>query len=186
MSQQYLLPCSCGQKTRVANAQAGGQVACVCGKLISVPTLRGLRDLELAPPNQTGRAEPGWSRIQGIVFVIGLLIAAVGLYFVAYYSWRYAQLTVQGSHWFVDRTEDVVKSLSAEVSAMSPASMLDEWAKVKLEGLGEPSKPIWVTAKETIDQYKSRIMAGAITLSAGALLAVCALFLGRAPSLSKP
>ena len=52
MSEQFLLPCSCGQKVRVGNAQAGAGVRCVCGKSLTVPTLRGLRELESAPPDE--------------------------------------------------------------------------------------------------------------------------------------
>jgi hypothetical protein len=182
----HLLACSCGQKVRVANAQAGGQVACNCGKLLSVPTLRGLRDLELAPPLEVAGKKPGWTRLQGITFVLGLLIAAVGLYLIAFYSWRYAQLTVQGSDWLVDRTDDVVRAQEAQINSMSAASLFDEWAKVKEEGLGEQSKPIWVTAKEQIARYVFRMQAGAAALIIGALLAIGALFLGPAstPSLS--
>jgi hypothetical protein len=175
----YLLPCSCGQKHRVVTAQAGGNVSCTCGKSLPVPTLRGLRDLEIAPPAQATKTRPGWNRTQGYTFVLGLLIAAVGIYLIAYYSWRYAQLTVQGSAYLVDRTDDVVQGLSEEVSSMTPAALFDEWAKTKEEGLGEQHKPIWVTAKETIARYLFRIQAGAITLAAGLLLAITALFLGR-------
>jgi hypothetical protein len=181
----YLLPCSCGQKTRVANAQAGGQVACVCGKSLAVPTLRGLRELDLAPPMKDAVQRAGWSRQQGTVFATGLLIAAVGLYMVAYYSWKYAQLTVQGSHLLVDRTQDVLKASSAEVGSLSPAKMLEEWNKEKEEGLGEKYTPIWVTAKATISQYVSRIQAGAVAAAAGVLVAAAAMFVGRRPGMVK-
>jgi hypothetical protein len=177
----YLLPCSCGQKVRVANAQAGGQVTCVCGKSLAVPTLRGLRELEFAPAVKDPGRRAGWSRQQGAAFAVGLLIAAVGLYVATYYSWRYAQLTVQGSHLLVDRTDDVVKATDEAISSLSPVSMLEAWNKEKEEGLGEQSTPIWVTAKATIDLYLSRIKAGAIAALCGILVAAGSLFVGRQP-----
>src|SRR3954466_947072 len=92
MTSHYLLPCTCGQKVRIANAQAGGKVACGCGKSLAVPTLRGLRELELAPPETRSAASPGWSRVHGGFFASGLLIATLGFVVVAYSLFRYTQI----------------------------------------------------------------------------------------------
>src|SRR5438067_13539894 len=88
----YLLPCSCGQKARVAAAQAGAQVTCVCGKSLSVPTLRGIRQLEIAPPEATAKSAGRWSPIHGALFASGLLIATIGVGFLAFFGLRYIQL----------------------------------------------------------------------------------------------
>jgi hypothetical protein len=82
MSAQYLLPCSCGQKVRVEPAQAGGQVACACGANLNVPTLRGLKQLEIAPPDEAAvRRSAGrqWGPVRGAMFSIGLLVVVISL-----------------------------------------------------------------------------------------------------------
>ena len=43
-----LLSCECGQVHRVSRSQAGQEIKCGCGKILPVPTLRGLSDLPLA------------------------------------------------------------------------------------------------------------------------------------------
>jgi hypothetical protein len=178
MSQQYLLPCSCGQKVRVANAQAGEQVTCVCGKSLSVPTLRGLRQLELAPLEAEGKAKPGWSRVHGAIFAGGLLLAGVGIALISYYLFRYAQLG--GTELAVDRSADVVSGMSAQIDQLSPVQALEMWTgEILTEGLGEAHKPYWVAAKDKLDEYVWWMKVGGAALAAGALLSVGTLFVGR-------
>ncbi len=72
----YLMSCNCGQTLPVDVGQAGGQVVCVCGNTLDVPTLRMLRHLPLAPAAQP-KPTTTWSARKGViaVFVIvaGLL-----------------------------------------------------------------------------------------------------------------
>jgi hypothetical protein len=177
MTQQYLLPCSCGQKMRVAAAQAGGQLKCGCGKSLSVPTLRGLRELELAPPETPARKRPGWSPVHGALFASGLLVAATGLALVTYSLWRYTQLASSGLS--ADRSGDVVKFESANIDKLTPLQMLNAWSELKEEGLGEKQTPIWVVAKEKIRGYQFWMTCGGGAFVAGVLLSVTALFVGR-------
>jgi len=177
MSTHYLLPCSCGQKTRITAAQAGAEVACVCGKSLSVPTLRGLRELEVAPPEVSGRTRPGWSPVHGALFATGLLIAAAGLSMVTYSLWRYTQLASSGLS--ADRSGDVVRFESANIDKLTPLQMLAAWSELKEEGLGEKQTPIWVVAKEKIRGYQFWMSCGGGAFAAGVLLAVAALFVGR-------
>jgi len=50
MKIEYLLPCSCGEKLVVDRSQAGLSKRCTCGRDVTVPTLRGLEQLERAAP----------------------------------------------------------------------------------------------------------------------------------------
>lgn len=43
-----LLSCECGREHIVAPSQAGQEIKCDCGKIVAVPTLRGLSKLPLA------------------------------------------------------------------------------------------------------------------------------------------
>src|SRR5262249_39770102 len=134
MSQLYLLPCSCGQKVRVANSQAGGQVTCICGKSLGVPTLRGLRELELAPAELQERSA-GWNRVQGTIFAGGLFVAAIGATLVAFYLLKYAQLHQSG--WAQDRSADFTRAMTAPIDALTPEKALEMWnQEILAEGLG--------------------------------------------------
>src|SRR4051812_15575201 len=123
MSQQFLLPCSCGQKVRVANAQAGGQVGCVCGKSLNVPTLRGIRQLEPAPVEAQGKAAPTWSRVHGALFACGLLLAGVGLFLVSTYLWRYAQ--IGAAQLAVDHSAEVTSAMAGQIDKLTPVQALE-------------------------------------------------------------
>jgi len=177
MPHHYLLPCSCGQKVRVANAQAGGQVTCRCGKSLSVPTLRGLRELEFAPPELQRALGPGWSPIHGAIFAVGLLAGAAGLALVTYSLWRYTLLV--HSDLASDRSRDVVQFESASIDKLTAPQMLGAWTELIDEGLGEKRTPIWVAAREKIAQYKRWMALGGGTIALGLLLSLATLYIGR-------
>jgi hypothetical protein len=84
MAELYLLPCTCGQTVRVGKAQAGQAVDCACGKRHSVPTLRGLRELALAPVEAatTPARNPAWSPWHGAAFSGGIVTAVIALLLV--------------------------------------------------------------------------------------------------------
>lgn len=175
MPQHYLLPCSCGQKLRVAPAQAGGQVTCGCGKSLVVPTLRGLRALELAAPEVSGKVMPGWSAIHGLLFSGGIVLAVAGVALIAINLYRYAQF----SQFTVDRTDVVAAAHTAEVDQYSATQMFDEWSHVVGEGLGEKMTPPWVAAKQMIAANLFWMKAGGSAIVVGLLLSVLTLFIGR-------
>jgi hypothetical protein len=175
MSAQYWLPCSCGQKVRVAIAQAGGDVGCACGKRLAVPTLRGIRQLEPAAetPVKTG---PTWSRVHGAVFASGLVLISLGIALAAFNGYRYFQLR----GYAVDRSAEVVEEYSGQLDKISPTEALDLWRKEILEeGLGEPHSPPWVTAKAHLERYSQRIGIGAGAIAIGLLAVISSLFIGR-------
>jgi hypothetical protein len=178
MSQFYLLPCSCGQKVRVANSQAGGQVTCVCGKSLGVPTLRGLKALQLAPEERHDRSTPSWNRAQGAIFASGLFLAAVGATLIAFYLLKFAQL--RSSPFAQDRSSEFTTAMTAQIDTLTPVQALEMWTtEVKGEGLGEAHPPIWVTARVQIAAYFWWIKLGVGAIAAGLFVSVVALFAGR-------
>lgn len=68
--------------------QAGEELSCDCGRKITVPRLRELAKLPVAP-SPGGGAPPSrkrkWSRIQGILFAIGVPLTVLALGFAANY-----------------------------------------------------------------------------------------------------
>lgn len=85
MATQYLLPCVCGQKLRVTATQAGEAVHCPCGASLTVPSLRDLSRLELAPRTAAKRTrrQPSWSRRQAWI-LLGAIITAAALGLLAF------------------------------------------------------------------------------------------------------
>jgi hypothetical protein len=175
MTQQFLLPCSCGQKIRVGIAQAGEQVACVCGNRLAVPTMRGIRQLEAAPAEKPAKSAPRWSRVHGAIFATGLLAAAVGLVIIAMYGLRYAQAAGFG----VDRTDETIQAEAARIDKLSPIQALAEWTDTVKEGIGPRETPPWVAVKGLLTTYRYWMTIGGITLAAGLGLAIGSLFVGR-------
>src|SRR5262245_42232670 len=80
-SMTYLLPCpSCGSKLPVETGQAGQMLRCGCGQSVEVPTVRGLRELEVVADDGSA---PRWTARHGLVFV-GSVIAMAALLFAGY------------------------------------------------------------------------------------------------------
>jgi hypothetical protein len=81
---KYLVECTCGNKLPVEIGQAGSQIACSCGNLVDVPTLRKLRHL---PPAEIEVARPAstWSARKGVI--TASLLLAGGLALINAWSW---------------------------------------------------------------------------------------------------
>jgi hypothetical protein len=171
----YLLPCTCGQKVRVANAQAGGQVTCVCGRSLAVPTLRGLRELEPAPHQTIAKTKPAWNPARGIIFATSLMSAVVGLVIVVIQLWQYSQVV----GYAVDRTDEEEHFVAGLIDSMTPEQALEQWPQVIEEGLGEPTPPQWMVARRIAAlRLRWATIGGAIAVG-GVLLAVATMFVGR-------
>lgn len=182
MSVQYLLPCSCGQKVRVEAAQAGGQAACGCGKTLTVPTLRALRQLEVAEPDEaaTKRAtRGGWSPLQGALFSIGIIVACVSLVVLAYNLRDF----LGASTWTEDQTP-LVNELEAEtIDQFSLLESVAAYEQLRDEGLGVEAPPVWVIARQVVEQKKTIMLWSGGFALAGIVAAVTSLFIkpGRKP-----
>ena len=74
----YLLPCACGQQTRVSSVQAGKTVHCACGEPLHVPNMRELRTLPPAAEEATAkpRRDVAWEDRHRVAFV--LVLVAIG------------------------------------------------------------------------------------------------------------
>lgn len=177
MAQQYLLPCpSCGAKTEVDSRQAGETIPCRCGQPLTVPTLRGLRELE---PVQSAPAPAAparkWSPLQGVLFSLGLLAAllAGGMavrHFVAYFS-------VQD--YTVDRTAEVDEDFDRLIDNMTITESMEAWEDLRKTRLGDDHLPPWLVAQQF---SAAQLRAGAIwaTIAGlGVAAVVAALLMGR-------
>lgn len=167
---QYWLPCACGQRLTVTTAQAGSRVRCGCGRMLDVPTLRGLARLEVAGAEREARRQT-WGPLRGGLFAGGLLVAAAGLVLVVFYgvwSLRLASLAV-------DRSAEVVREESAYIDQRSPAELLDLWNAERNEGLDESRMPIWVAAQQRRRTFHFWMAVGAGGAVLGLVAAAAAL-----------
>jgi hypothetical protein len=71
----YLLPCACGQQTRVTGVQAGKTVRCACGQPLVVPSMRELRTLPRAADAAAvkSRRDIPWEDRHRVAFLLILL-----------------------------------------------------------------------------------------------------------------
>src|SRR5437764_1041958 len=123
MNERYLLSCECGQTTPVTIAQAGRELGCVCGKVLHVPTMRGIRQLPPAPQAAGTRRPATWSPVQGGMFAGGLVIATVSLLMIGYCLFHYAAI----GGLTIDRTADVTSAMTKDIDKLSPVAALDVW-----------------------------------------------------------
>jgi len=176
MSAQYFLPCSCGQKVRVEPAQAGGQVACSCGKSLNVPTLRGLKQLELAPPDQASarRSAAGkWGPVRGAMFSIGLLVSVVSVLVLAYTYLQFVEATLYTQ----DQTPVINELEGQTIDGMNLMDTVEAYRSLRDEGLGEPIEPFWIKAKKIVAQKRMLMISlGGLAL-AGAIAAIASLLM---------
>jgi hypothetical protein len=86
VSVKYLLPCPCGRQVVVEPRQAGETVPCSCGAQLQVPTLLGMKALDLAPtisgpePVAKSWGIVGRLRLLGTVLVIVALVGGLLLH----------------------------------------------------------------------------------------------------------
>jgi hypothetical protein len=178
MTEAFLLPCACGQKVRVGKAQAGQAVACTCGKSLSVPTLRALRELEVAPPDERptkARKAAAWSPWHGAAFSGGLAVAAISLLLFGINLFYLTGAAIFSE----DHTDKLVGSATGELDLFSAEQMLNEWNSMVKEGLGHPHRPYWVTAQESAKVYRWRTIAFASVSVVSLLVSLGAVFVGR-------
>jgi len=172
MTAQYFLPCSCGQKVRVEPAQAGGQVACACGAKLNVPTLRGLKQLEAAPPDEAAvRRSAGrqWGPVRGAMFSIGILVTVVSLAVLGY---SYLQLA-EAKLFTQDQTPLINEEVGKQIDSMNLLELLQDYYRLREEGLGERVEPFWVKAQKFV-AGKRNLMIGTGGLALAGAIAVLA------------
>jgi len=172
---KYLLPCEkCGEKTPIDVNQAGQQIACQCGQMLEIPSLRGIRELDvLEVLDDAGTAAPrtSWNPGRGIVFVGGLVVCLFGL----------AVLSLAGLNWkhiiVPDRPTTNFERIGVEIDAMTPAQAWDEWGRLRTDGIGRYRPPIHVLAQDAVDFWRTVMVVAACVAVAGILASVGACFL---------
>lgn len=173
----YLLPCQCGQNVRVGRAQAGQQVTCVCGKSLTVPTLRGIQELQPAPPESAPAKGRAWTPIHGALFAAGLLAAVIGAA-VAIYSVRQYAIFMNYTE---DRSDVFIEYEAAHIDHATPEELLTLWNLEREHGLGRKQTMPWVAAQQSATIYRQRATIAGIVAVLGLAIAIGTVFIGRPP-----
>lgn len=167
MVQQYLLPCECGRANPVTVAQAGGTVACGCGREHIVPKLAVLRQLEpVAAPVSKGA--PAWSSSRGMLFVTGVLIALVGLAAGGLGAYAIRDVDLGEIDKYYDNIEHVQLE---EIEQMTPVETYEVWERIRLMGPGVADSAPTVQARHFRTFWLRVITIGLAAAGLGIVLA---------------
>lgn len=166
MATQYLLSCECGQSVPVVTSQAGQQVTCSCGKKLTVPSLRAIRQLPTANDSTADLPSGTWGPTRGALFAIGAVMFLVGGVIAAHSWWTYSQAAaVQPSSQYFD------ESLAA-IDGLTASEMLDTWHLVKEHGLEKPGTSIFAIWGGVAREKLHTLVASSTVALVGVLLAV--------------
>ncbi len=108
-----------------------------------------------------------------MIFAAGLVLAAVGVFFLAIHGLQYGQ--IMGFRLTQDYTPAVVSAEMARIDALTPLQAFEEWHENAEHGLGEQEEPPWSRYKRLADSNLSRIKLGAVALAAGLILSFATL-----------
>lgn len=172
MVAKYEITCRCGRKMVVEARQAGEQIACSCGSSMDVPTLRGLASLPQILQREESRG--GWTRTQGICFVVGIVVIAIGLGA----GWRFWSLSNRPAE--VLKFDQVAHDLSARVDRLTPSESLTYWRMYRDQPSGMLTGEQRVEGGHAGNKHYRMMMwgTGAVTLVGAAILGY-GLFAGR-------
>ncbi len=151
-----LLSCECGQTHRVARSQAGQEIKCDCGRILPVPTLRGLSELPLAEsvPQDLGKSSgkattrgaptashSGWQGWRGITMALamaGCLIASVSC------GWFTFQRSLVNTSYTVDQE---IEAGNQAFNALDPNALSSVWYTFGRMGLRNKEYPNFYWAR---------------------------------------
>lgn len=178
MTAYYLLPCSCGKKIEVDAGQSGLNIRCSCGAELTVPTLRGLSQLERASAPPAGRAdvapESTWGARQALVF-LGLVIL-LGASLPAALTWyTYPQ---------PPRLRDDFAELNREdIDQATLIQTWELWKELRKDFSDEAEIPLMYAYNESEKNARTRLIFMGVVGGAGLLMAIVGLLI---PATRKP
>jgi hypothetical protein len=176
---KYQLNCSCGTAIPVETSQSGRYITCKCGKELLVPPLRELRQLspikDDTAATDTTLPRRHWHPVQGILFVLGLLLTVGSLGGAAY---------VQSYRMSLDTEEKPYDNLDAalrQIDGLQPAESFKAWEVVREKGIGERNPPDFVVARE-ISKWLWKVILGMFAGFGLGVALIVASFLVRLPA----
>lgn len=178
--QLYLVSCTCGEQLRVRLSQAGEQLNCKCGANVSVPTIRGLKQLPVVADEEHKPVAPVaiW---QGPVFAVGVIALFVGCLVLAG-STLFPPPEVTFDVTSVGYTDEELKRAAIPVEELGMEQLYLEFNTLRTKGRNEQGRFIQSQIDQAYKVQKQRQLTGVGLVGIGTLLAIMALVV---PTLGK-
>lgn len=171
--QLFVVPCSCGEKFRVRASQAGEQLKCKCGATVSVPTIRGLKQLETVKDEQaTAAVTP--SSWQGPIFATGVLALFVGCLVLAGTALFPPQMLKADVN-AVGMTEADFKRAAIPTKDLGIMDLMDEFVFLRDRGRNEQVRYVQEQIEQARRNHQNMQFAGGALAGIGALLTLIGL-----------
>lgn len=172
---KYLLPCACGKVIVIDASQAGQQIACECGKLLEVPTLRGVRELEPAPETASpSREATDWNPSRGLVFAGSFVLFVIGAA-VSYVGFKDLRATPNITR------EVETEAFDQLIDDMSLDEVYERWKLDREHGLGERGQNPYVNIR-SFRAGRNRMLVAGIAFCVVGLLGTIGATVGRRKS----
>jgi hypothetical protein len=155
---KYLLPCHCGHHVEVDAGQAGLTVACACGAMLEVPTMRGLSTLAVAESKDAAedRERSAWGPGQGLLF-LGTIATICGVIALGLVLRTRPQWHVQ------------TEQIAIQVDQLTTAQLWERWQALR-KGLSSGDDPVRQQFDAHWSTYRRRRTMAAIPVVLGVLL----------------
>ncbi|WP_153559057.1 hypothetical protein [Roseimaritima sediminicola] len=128
----YALPCSCGHTLAVSPGQAGDQISCPeCGRAVSIPLLRELRQLPRVARDEDPVVRPAGS------FALRLLFGLAGFVALAAAGWASFALLSAMAVEIQTTTDQHVASQKEILLRSSPAELVAYWDEMARAPMAE-------------------------------------------------
>lgn len=155
----YLLPCVCSARIEVGVGQAGGHVVCpACGVRVDVPTLRGLRRLEIAGTQAAAPAVRWNWRHASLFGGLALVVASAAAAF----------LLTSPTRASID-----TETIREAVMTADDRSVIEFWKAVSMSGVARPPTPEEASLQQTV-LFRRRMATGIGAVGAIGALAMLA------------
>ena len=146
------MPCDCGESVVIEAGQAGQQVTCKCGATLEVPTLRGVKQLDVyeSPTAKEAAVDgSGWNALFGVMFSLGLLLLVIAGPIAGYLFYQASGLDTDGGDW------SNAAAANQSIDNADTFHLLDIWKDFRESGLGPKLKPQYLANRETVSQYQT-------------------------------
>lgn len=150
-------------------------MTCQCGAVVRVPTMRGLRQLEMAKDTETVVAPPR-SRLQGPIFAIGMLLLFAGcMILAAALIWPPAVLQYNVHE--AGLTQAEIDRGNIPVAELGAYDLYEEFKTLRDKGRSEQTNFAQAIFEAALYSQKSRLLTGGVIAGIGALLTIVGLAL---------
>lgn len=172
---KYHLPCECGKGIVIDASQAGQQIACECGVLLEVPTLRGVRALEAVDETTSASGQVAeWDSSRGLIFAGSLILFVIGAA-VTLFGYDGLRATPKISR------EAETELFDKAIDDMSLEEVYETWKGIRDHGLGARGQNIYVNIR-SFRAGRQRILAIGMTFCVVGLLGAIGATFGRRKS----